>query len=102
MKSAMRISIQLFALLTMLALSVVFLGGCADDLQTKPDRDEKNEFVLNTRTGKIHSPNCSAVGQMKEKNKKVVSDNLSVSSYNSMLEKDYTKQIGAILERMGI
>ena len=56
----------LFLLIFVIALAFV---GCGSD-----SASGAKEFVVNKRTGKIHSPECSAVKRMSEKNKLVVLD----------------------------
>ncbi|WP_281521777.1 DNA/RNA non-specific endonuclease [Dubosiella newyorkensis] len=43
---------------------------------TRSDRSKEQTFVLNTKTKKIHSPDCSSVKSMNTKNKKFVRDSL--------------------------
>lgn len=54
---------------------IIDLGDELDSDQinrSQPVDEEKKEYILNTNTRKIHLPNCSSVGDMKEKNKKTV------------------------------
>lgn len=52
------------------ALLVAF--GCV-----KKEQNVNNEYVLNTRSKKIHIMSCDAVKKMSEKNKKIVKETLA-------------------------
>ena len=58
---------------------MISIGDETDPDQTdrnQPVEAEKKEYILNTNTKKIHLPNCSSVGDMKEKNKKAVNEDI--------------------------
>jgi hypothetical protein len=59
------------------------LSGCAGENSSVQD-DVTQEYVVNKRTGKIHSADCPSVVQMSEKNKLYVSDTLL-----NLLKQDY-------------
>lgn len=66
----------------LICISVLF--GCSVDNKQISD-NTMNEYIVNKRTGKIHSKDCPSVRQMNEKNKMLVSDSLL-----NLLKNDYT------------
>lgn len=44
-------------------------NGQAAGTQTKADNKEQHEYILNTKNMKFHSPDCSSVSKMSDKNK---------------------------------
>lgn len=58
---------------------IIGIGDETDSEQidrNQPVEAEEKEYILNTNTKKIHLPNCSSVGDMKEKNKKAVREKI--------------------------
>ena len=74
-----------YAILISIIIGASCFTGCAADHTTPSDpENEVREYVVNKRTGKIHSPACSSIDKMSEKNKLFVSDTLL-----SLLKQDY-------------
>ena len=71
----------IFLLITVIASFC--LSGCAGENSSVRD-DDVHQFIVNKRTGKIHSEDCPAVVQMNEKNKLYASDSLL-----NLLKQDY-------------
>ena len=71
----------IFLLITVIASFC--LSGCAGENSSVGD-DDVHQFIVNKRTGKIHSEDCPAVVQMNEKNKLYASDSLL-----NLLKQDY-------------
>ena len=60
-----------YAILISIIIGASCFTGCATDHTTPSDpENEVGEYVVNKRTGKIHSPACSSIDKMSEKNKK--------------------------------
>ena len=61
--------------LILIIIAAFLLTGCSKEVMDEQGNIQK-EYVVNTRSGKIHSPICSYVDRMSEQNKKVVQDTL--------------------------
>lgn len=62
--------------LVVVLICIVLLGGCSMhhgedtmDVKAFQQATQLREYIVNKRTGKIHSTECSAVSLMSEKNK---------------------------------
>ena len=75
---------QIRAVLFMIVICTVFITGCTADKQDNSQAETVREFIVNKRTGRIHSPECPSVLQMSDKNKWNVSDTLL-----NLLKQDY-------------
>lgn len=79
----MNIYNQLKIILIMILVSIFCLSGCSKAKDPSQDNTVR-EYVVNKRTGKIHSHDCPSVLQMSAKNKLLVSDTLL-----NLLKQDY-------------
>jgi len=77
-----------YKIIKILVLSVTIvitaLAGCSKQ-QSPESNDAVRNCIVNTRSGKIHSPECQYVHQMSDKNKLLVSDTLT-----NLLKDGYT------------
>lgn len=76
-----RVLIVAIVIITCISL----LSGCVKSHDVSKESAQINEYVLNSRSKKIHSVDCQYVGRIKETNKKAVSDSLI-----NLLKNDYT------------
>ena len=70
-------------LLAILLAALFMLSGCS--IENESGQESINGYVINTRTGKIHSSDCWYVSQMSDKNKLIVTDSLT-----NLLQQRYT------------
>lgn len=82
-----------------LIVLTVLITGCSPGKADLNQASEERVYVVNIRSGKIHSPSCSYVEKMSDKNKKVVSDTLC-----SLLGQDYLicRRCKAGVEKEGV
>lgn len=81
----MKLQQKLYILFITFFLGAYCFSGCTADHATPSNlKNEVREYVVNKRTGKIHSPVCSSIDKMSEKNKLFVSDTLL-----GLLKQDY-------------
>ena len=82
-KNNIKHTFRIFIFIIVIAALLEFTG-CTKAYEDVTLKDSITEYVINKRTGKIHTPNCSAVSRMSEKNKLKVKDTI-----DSLLKQDY-------------